>query len=62
MQIRTESPNHAPVSSPTVTIELFQQDTVAQAIAETEKVLLVDALKDGTDSVLDDLVFKRRDA
>ena len=31
MQIRTESPNHAPVSSPTVTIEQFQQDTVAQA-------------------------------
>ena len=31
MQIRTESPNHAPVSSPTVTIERFQQDTVAQA-------------------------------
>ena len=47
MQIRTESPNHAPVSSPTATVEQFQQDTVAQADQWAEQ------LQDNPDKLAD---------
>ncbi len=38
MQIRTESPDHATVSSPSATVQQFHQNTVSQAEQWTEQL------------------------